>query len=102
LRTWFASQVRDSKSFALVGCTVAPGFEFEDFELGTIGIDIMHFERVACVVVPHLIRAQAMKSRKVFAIEQEIDGRRCSAWGQRTMKTTPALPASTLTYMSAE
>jgi uncharacterized protein len=30
---WFASCVKNSKSFALVGCTVAPGFEFEDFEL---------------------------------------------------------------------
>jgi predicted cupin superfamily sugar epimerase len=30
---WFASQVKDGKSFALVGCTVAPGFDFEDFEL---------------------------------------------------------------------
>jgi predicted cupin superfamily sugar epimerase len=25
--------VRDGKGFALVGCTVAPGFEFEDFEM---------------------------------------------------------------------
>lgn len=32
--SWFASRVRDGKSFALVGCTVAPGFDFEDFELG--------------------------------------------------------------------
>lgn len=31
---WFASHVADWKSWALVGCTVAPGFEFEDFELG--------------------------------------------------------------------
>lgn len=30
---WFASEVKDGKSFALVGCTVAPGFNFEDFEL---------------------------------------------------------------------
>ncbi|MGA9978961.1 MAG: cupin domain-containing protein [Candidatus Sulfotelmatobacter sp.] len=30
---WFASHLKDSKSFALVGCTVAPGFDFEDFEL---------------------------------------------------------------------
>lgn len=30
---WFASEVQDHKSWALVGCTVAPGFEFEDFEL---------------------------------------------------------------------
>jgi predicted cupin superfamily sugar epimerase len=31
---WFGSGLRESDSFALVGCTVAPGFEFEDFELG--------------------------------------------------------------------
>jgi len=30
---WFASEVEDGKSLALVGCTVAPGFDFEDFEL---------------------------------------------------------------------
>jgi len=30
---WFASRVRDPHGFALVGCAVAPGFEFEDFEL---------------------------------------------------------------------
>jgi uncharacterized protein len=31
---WFASHLADWKSWALVGCTVAPGFEFKDFELG--------------------------------------------------------------------
>ncbi len=31
---WFAAEVEDKKSFSLVGCTVSPGFEFEDFELG--------------------------------------------------------------------
>src|SRR5277367_3465504 len=30
---WFASCLLVPKSFALVGCTVAPGFDFEDFEL---------------------------------------------------------------------
>jgi uncharacterized protein len=30
---WFASCLQHPKSFALVGCTVAPGFDFEDFEL---------------------------------------------------------------------
>lgn len=34
---WFASHVADWKSFAVVGCTVAPGFEFEDFEMGKRG-----------------------------------------------------------------
>lgn len=32
--SWCASHVADWNSFALVGCTVAPGFDFEDFEMG--------------------------------------------------------------------
>ena len=31
---WFGSRVRDPGAFALVGCTVSPGFDFADFELG--------------------------------------------------------------------
>jgi predicted cupin superfamily sugar epimerase len=31
---WFASRVQNPKTFALAGCTVAPGFDFADFELG--------------------------------------------------------------------
>lgn len=31
---WFASHVAGWSSFALVGCTVAPGFDFQDFEMG--------------------------------------------------------------------
>ncbi len=30
---WFASRLEDPSGFALVGCTVAPGFDFADFEL---------------------------------------------------------------------
>jgi predicted cupin superfamily sugar epimerase len=30
---WFASRLEDAAGFALVGCTVAPGFDFADFEL---------------------------------------------------------------------
>jgi len=32
--TWFCAEVDDKTSFSLLGCTVAPGFEFDDFELG--------------------------------------------------------------------
>lgn len=31
---WFGSHVADWSSFSLVGCTVSPGFDFEDFEMG--------------------------------------------------------------------
>jgi uncharacterized protein len=32
--TWFGSLLPSPNSYALVGCTVAPGFDFSDFELG--------------------------------------------------------------------
>jgi predicted cupin superfamily sugar epimerase len=32
---WFASAPLEETEYALVGCTVAPGFEFDDFELGS-------------------------------------------------------------------
>ena len=31
--TWFAAELADTASHCLIGCTVAPGFEFADFEL---------------------------------------------------------------------
>jgi uncharacterized protein len=30
---WFASSVKNATGYSLVSCTVAPGFDFEDFEL---------------------------------------------------------------------
>lgn len=30
---WFAAEVLDDAGYALVGCTVAPGFDYADFEL---------------------------------------------------------------------
>jgi len=32
--TWFGAYLEPGVDFALVGCTVAPGFDFRDFELG--------------------------------------------------------------------
>jgi predicted cupin superfamily sugar epimerase len=31
---WFAAEVIEKDSFSLVGCTVSPGFHFDDFEIG--------------------------------------------------------------------
>lgn len=33
-QNWFAAELEDKKSFALFGCTVSPGFNFDDFQLG--------------------------------------------------------------------
>jgi len=31
--SWFAARLKDENTFAFVGCTVAPGFDFRDFEM---------------------------------------------------------------------
>ncbi len=31
---WFGATVNDSSSYVLTGCTVSPGFDFNDFEMG--------------------------------------------------------------------
>ena len=33
--SWFAAHLCGEGAYALVGCDVAPGFEYEDFEIGT-------------------------------------------------------------------
>lgn len=33
---WFAARCCDPSTFALVGCTVAPGFEFSEFEIADV------------------------------------------------------------------
>jgi predicted cupin superfamily sugar epimerase len=35
--SWFASRIEEPDTFALCGCTVAPGFDFADFELAERG-----------------------------------------------------------------
>lgn len=32
--SWFGAELVRRRSYALVGCTLAPGFDFDDFELG--------------------------------------------------------------------
>lgn len=34
--TWFAAEPSPDCEFALMGCTVAPGFDFNDFEMATL------------------------------------------------------------------
>ena len=32
--TWFGAEINDKSSYSLFGCSVSPGFDFRDFELG--------------------------------------------------------------------
>lgn len=47
---WFAARVKDSKGFGLVSCTVAPGFDFTDFELAKRGELILEFPHLSSVI----------------------------------------------------
>ena len=49
-QNWFAAELEDKKSFALFGCTVSPGFEFDDFELGNRNILIKKFPRHSILI----------------------------------------------------
>ncbi len=40
---WFGSSLRHPDSYALVGCTVAPGFDFADFEMAKRNELAVHF-----------------------------------------------------------
>ena len=42
--TWFAAQLQNTDGFALVGCTVSPGFHFDDFEMATQSLVIQYPE----------------------------------------------------------
>ncbi|KAF1046925.1 MAG: hypothetical protein GAK35_00872 [Herbaspirillum frisingense] len=35
--SWFAARCADPAGYSLVGCTVAPGFEFSEFEIADVG-----------------------------------------------------------------
>jgi uncharacterized protein len=41
--SWYGAEVSDPGSYALVGGTVAPGFDFADFELGERGALLREF-----------------------------------------------------------
>ena len=43
--TWFAAKPISQNSFCLVSCAVAPGFEFEDFEIGQRDSLLKEFDR---------------------------------------------------------
>jgi uncharacterized protein len=41
--SWFGAKVNQPESYVLSGCTVSPGFDFNDFEMGTQQSLVNHF-----------------------------------------------------------
>jgi uncharacterized protein len=48
--TWFGARVQAGGDFALCGCTMAPGFDFEDFEMGAAAELLASFPAGAAIV----------------------------------------------------
>jgi uncharacterized protein len=47
---WFAAERTGPRGFSLVGCTVAPGFEFETFELADVAELLQHYPKHQAVL----------------------------------------------------
>ena len=48
--TWFAAKVRDGVGYSLFSCTVAPGFDFADFELAERQELLGQFPRLSTII----------------------------------------------------
>jgi predicted cupin superfamily sugar epimerase len=48
---WFGAEMIDKRAYALVGCTVSPGFDFADFELAERSALLARFPQHAGVIL---------------------------------------------------
>lgn len=48
--SWFASEVHGNGDFSLVGCTVSPGFDFDDFEMAERDSLILEFPEFTDII----------------------------------------------------
>ncbi len=48
---WFAAECADARGAALIGCTVAPGFEFSEFEMAERGVLEARFPQHRALIV---------------------------------------------------
>jgi predicted cupin superfamily sugar epimerase len=54
--TWFAAKVNNENSFSLLGCTVAPGFDFSDFVLAEKTALLNKFSQHKAIITQYCIR----------------------------------------------
>lgn len=48
--SWFAAEVIDNNSYSLIGCTVSPGFHFDDFHLANREMLLQKFPEHAIII----------------------------------------------------
>ena len=49
--TWFAAECAEKTSFVLTGCTVAPGFDFADFEMADKELLLHEFPEYSSAII---------------------------------------------------
>ena len=49
--TWFAAECAEQTSFVLTGCTVAPGFDFGDFEMADRELLLHEFSEHSAMII---------------------------------------------------
>lgn len=54
--TWFAAKVNEPHSFSLLGCTVAPGFDFHDFQLANKNLLLQQFPQHNAVIEKYCLK----------------------------------------------
>jgi len=47
---WFAAKIKSGKGYSLVSCTVAPGFEFKDFELADKNYLLKQYPKLQSII----------------------------------------------------
>ena len=52
---WFAAKPEGNRSFSLMGCSVSPGFDFDDFEMGSQEALIRQYPRHAALIRQYTI-----------------------------------------------
>ena len=66
--TWFAVTPGALSPYSLVGCTVVPGFDFRDFELGRRGALVSEFPRHQALIerftLPEVVRDEDLPSHQ--------------------------------------
>ena len=48
--SWFGAKVDESNSYVLAGCTVAPGFDFQDFEIAERALLLNEFPKYQATI----------------------------------------------------
>lgn len=56
---WFGAEVSGDGEYSLVGCTVSPGFDFADFEMGSVNSLLKQFPDHADLILRLAVRSES-------------------------------------------